>query len=559
MKLKKRLIISFLLLLSYYVAPFSKYNKIKLVLNEDSTINHNAIDNQNTYIESILVTLNPSLTYSNEDIYQTIFKDFDRENIEELATIPSKNTNNKNFKRIFYINLSDKERYNYVSIKQNLLNLEGVYSVDINAEEDACSEPNDERYISNEQWGLNSAYGINAPEAWDYTIGTKRVRVGVIDSGIADHVDLHDNLVTGYDFVNDSLITSDVVKKNYHGTQVAGIIGAVGNNTIGITGVNWNVQLVPLQTVNSSGKHTVKDIIKAINYATEKWGSEEQIDIINHSIEGFGEITAIRSAIENFPGLFVWSAGNNKINIDELIKENGSFNLPNLISVGSINQDGERRVSSNYSLTGSNVNLYAPGGDILTTNMLSSYTLSSGTSMAAPFVTGTAALLLSLNHDLTANELKRIILDNSDLITIKIPSSTSAKNQLVRKLNAGAAISSIRNKNAHVHKFESLFEYVDSKQHRAYCECGSYKLIGLSISSSWNGSGTTKCLVCGGTATIGYVGNPNTYLVDLYEDEISIVSYFGNWSYLLSDGIYVISDADLESFLNGLLELPINN
>lgn len=430
-------------------------------------------------------------------------------------------------------------------------------------------EPNDEYNTGGKQWGLNGTYGINAPKAWGYTTGKRKIRVGIIDSGIYNHIDLKSNLVSGYDFVNNSTITYDDLET--HGTHVAGIIGAVSNNSIGIAGVNWNVQLVPLQTVqlkNNEYVHQWDNIVKAINYATNLWGTENQIDILNFSISQYGIRTDILPIISKFPGLFVWSAGNRSIkdscgdDVDEFFETYGFYDLPNLISVGAINSKGEKSNISNYSFSGNNINIYAPGEDIYSTIHTKddgdTYISKWGTSMAAPFISGTAALLLSIDNTLSAAQLKQIILNNADNITINVPikNKTTKKSLYVKKLNAGAAVSSIVKQ--HTHNFNLNYTYVDSKQHRVYCDCGTFKLMGHSVSSSWDGSTATKCLLCGGKATIGYVGSSSS-LISLIDNEPYIVEYFGNGSYLLSDGIYVISDNDIEDLINGLLDLPINN
>ena len=169
-----------------------------------------------------------------------------------------------------------------------------------------------------------------------------------------------------------------------------------------------------VQNTDNGLLNIIPSAISAITDAKSFYGTENQIDVINYSVAGFGESLAVREAVREYPGLFVWSAGNKDSDIDELINQNGSFDLPNIISVGAIDKNGKRPTAeewgynngnpqgSNYSLSGINVNIYAPGNRILSTIANNGYGNKSGTSMAAPHVTGVAALLLSYNPNLTA-------------------------------------------------------------------------------------------------------------------------------------------------------------
>jgi len=275
--------------------------------------------------------------------------------------------------------------------------------------------PNDEYYEF--QWGLNSTYGIKAEQAWDITTGSQNVRVGVIDSGIASHPDLDANVTTGWDFYNnDDITTDDTIG---HGTHVAGIIGAVGNNEMGIAGVNWNVTLVPFQAF------AVSEFISAITYATNTWATDEQISVLNNSNAGYGYIddsvySPILTAINNYPGLFVWSAGNGVMGWDgddvDTYHDIANYNLSNLMAVGALQPNGQVPYFSMYSSSGEYVHVYAPGVNVGSTFLDNGYENMEGTSMAAPHVSGVAALLLSINPYLTAEQLKQIIINSADQI-----------------------------------------------------------------------------------------------------------------------------------------------
>ena len=278
--------------------------------------------------------------------------------------------------------------------------------------------PSDGEY--HEQWGLHGTYGINAPAAWDVTTGEERiVTVGIIDTGIYSHTDLNDNLVPGWDFYYGKGVTNDGTSD--HGTHVAGIVAACANNG-GIVGVAPRVKICPLQVlspfVDEHGTpHMLNsDLAAAINFATGLWGTTSQISVLNQSTGGYGSFwsSGIRTAISNFPGLHVWSAGNQSTNLDSL-DESCLTSLSNCIGVGAINEYGSKCGFSNY---GDSVSIYAPGDDILSTVANNGYGKKSGTSMAAPFVTGTAALVYSINPSLEGDQVKQAIMNGARGITI---------------------------------------------------------------------------------------------------------------------------------------------
>lgn len=566
----KQKMINFVLcyLSSFYILNFNVYNnRVDNKENLDYSkikYSQSKSDIETSFVDSIIVVLDSSISGINIDHRKTIFKNFDSNNVHELTKIDSETKVNINtYKQIYQIDLVGDECYNYSQIEQELLNVNGVYYVQPNSTLVVEKDSNDSFYQAGNQWGLNGENGINAPSAWDKTIGSYNVRVGVIDSGIFEHVDLKANLLGGYDFYNSSSITFDDVTG--HGTHVAGIIGAVGNNNLGISGVNWNVNLVPLQVHKSSNLFSTNSIIEAINYACSLWGTDRQIDILNFSGSNYGtsDGVSIREAIKQFKGLFVWSAGNDYLNIDKEINKCGSYNLDNLLSVGALTENGERSHFSNFSKNGTNVDIYAPGSNICSTVPDDGYEYYSGTSVAAPFVTGVAALLLSIDKTLTANKLKKIILENSTPIDIKIlRNSDDLDNPTLlttaKKLDASKAVDAILINETHTHNYNVSYKNVDEKQHRAYCGCGASQLMGHAVSSNWSGSGSTKCLLCGSMVTRGYT-QPGASTISLYEYDDYVIQYFGISSYLSSNGFYYISEYDIEDVLNGMLELPINN
>lgn len=254
--------------------------------------------------------------------------------------------------------------------------------------------PDDPHY--GDLWGMER---IRAPEAWDITQGSQEMVVGIIDTGIyTAHQDLQANIAPGsYDFAND---IPDQQDNHGHGTHVSGTIGAVGNNALGVAGVNWQVKMIALKFLDPYG--STADAIEAVEYAATN--TALKIKITNNSWGGGGYsqglYDAIKKAGEVYGQLFIAAAGNDGEDNDAYPHYPSSYDLPNLIAVAAIDSAGELADFSNYGLE--SVDLAAPGVDILSTvpggggDALDSY---SGTSMACPHVAGAAALLWSLNPD----------------------------------------------------------------------------------------------------------------------------------------------------------------
>ena len=292
-------------------------------------------------------------------------------------------------------------------------------------------------------WGLDNTgqtggtadADIDAPETWDITTGSSDVIVGIIDSGIDYlHQDLADNMwenpgeipgngidddqngyvddVYGWDFVqDDNEPTDDSIG---HGTHVAGTIGAVGDNGEGVAGVNWDVQVAALKVFHESSTATSSGFAEAIEYAVDMG-----FDLTNNSWGGLAESQAIYDAISyanDHDQLFVAAAGNG--GSDGIGDDNdvmpffpASSDLDNIISVAATDHNDELAVFSNYGET--TVDLAAPGVNIYST-LPDTYGYMSGTSMAAPHVAGSVALLKGYNPALSGGEVKTAIMDTVD-------------------------------------------------------------------------------------------------------------------------------------------------
>ena len=258
------------------------------------------------------------------------------------------------------------------------------------------------------QWGLkndNSDHGldINIEPAWEITHGDAAVTVGVLDTGINyKHPDLLGKIRDdGYNFIDNNNNIYDE-ENDKHGTAIAGIISSKDDGK-GICGIASNVNILPLKFMNSYKGYT-SDAVKAIDYAKNK-----DIKIINCSFSCEEYNPILKETMEDSSILFVCSAGNNSENTNVNPLYPASYDLPNVISVGSINGEGKLSYFSNY---GNGVDVLAPGEEIKSTSTGEDYYLYSGTSLSAAYVTGVAALIKSSNHEMTATDISEKIKNN---------------------------------------------------------------------------------------------------------------------------------------------------
>lgn len=274
---------------------------------------------------------------------------------------------------------------------------------------------------------LNQAYGIGkigAPAAWEHHKGSQKMVVAVIDTGIDyNHEDLSFNVwrnpsvsdkndLVGYDFVhNDGLPFDD----HAHGTHCSGVVGAVGGNGKGISGVNQRVSVMGVKFLSGSGEGTTADAIRAIDYAVQHGAK-----VLSNSWGGKGDDgnAALRESIERARAadvLFIAAAGNDSTDNDKPDPSYpAAFDNDNLIAVAATDQNDRLASFSNYGKR--TTHLAAPGVNVYSTTPGNKYQKMSGTSMACPHVAGAAALVWSANPKLTYRQVKDILLNSVDKV-----------------------------------------------------------------------------------------------------------------------------------------------
>lgn len=300
---------------------------------------------------------------------------------------------------------------------------------------DRSSQPGKDEMFS-KQWGLNNlgnprqknkGFDMNAINAWKISKGSKHIKVAVIDSGVQyDHPDLKDNMwintkelngqtgidddqngfiddIYGYDFANDDANPMD---DHGHGTHVAGIIGALHNGK-GIMGLAPNVTLLPIKFLDKNNNGDTVGALKSIDYAIKagvqvinaSWGSEDDDEALHDAFK----------AAHNEGIICIAASGNSHKDNDKI--KMIPANYPETIAVAAFQENGFKKYTSNWGLE--TVHTVAPGDEILSTDLHSGYRVRSGTSMAAPFVTGMVVLFLAKNADLNFEQIEDRILRTS--------------------------------------------------------------------------------------------------------------------------------------------------
>jgi subtilisin family serine protease len=311
----------------------------------------------------------------------------------------------------------------------NVLYAEPNYRVGINA------APNDPMFGQMWSLGLANSKGVNSgigtPRVWNLTTGSPGVTVAVVDSGVdGGHPDLAPNMWSnpaevpgnakdddanglvddawGWDWVGKDNNPTD---ENGHGTHVAGIVGARGNNAAGVTGVNWEVRLMSLRVLDAAGSGWTSDVAEAFLYAGEMGA-----DVVNASLAGNSFSQALLDSIAASPGtLFVVAAGNDSRDVGQTPSYPCSYPLPNVICVAASSQSNQLSSYSNFGVA--SVDLAAPGDAILSTWPGGTYNQGWGTSSATPHVAGMAALLGAHHPEASADRIRTAILAGAEPLT----------------------------------------------------------------------------------------------------------------------------------------------
>ncbi len=298
--------------------------------------------------------------------------------------------------------------------------------------------PNDTQYSNLFAADTTSAGRINLPGAWDLSTGSSNVVVAVIDTGIDyNHLDLQSNMwvnpgeipsngidddgngyvddIYGIDTYNTDTNPFD---DHSHGTHVAGTIGATGNNSRGVVGVNWNVKQIGCKAFNASGFGRTSAIIECLNYvANLKSNFGINIVATNNSYGGLPYSSATYNAIaanRDAGIVFVAAAGNSANDNDNVYFYPASYNLDNIISVAATDINGNLASFSSYGIT--TVDIAAPGVSILSTIPGNQYAYYQGTSMASPHVAGAVALLLAYHPEYSYSQAITSILSTGTVM-----------------------------------------------------------------------------------------------------------------------------------------------
>lgn len=295
---------------------------------------------------------------------------------------------------------------------------------------------------------------IGAVPAWDITTGSDDIVVAVLDTGAElTHPDLAANAwvnrqeipnnqidddangrvddINGWNFIDNNNRIFEDAESDYHGTHVAGITGAVGDNNIGVTGVAWRVELMSLKILDGAGKDRglTSNAIQAIYYAIDQKKRGNNIVAINASWISRDRSRALRRAIEDAGRaniMLVCAAGNDALDLDiePVYPAAHSARIDSVISVAAVNSDGILESYSNYGHE--TVQLGAPGTGVLGLAPLGEYQELSGTSMAAPHVAGVIVLLLAGEPGLSSREIKQRLMLTADSTPTLAAYTTSA-------------------------------------------------------------------------------------------------------------------------------------
>jgi subtilisin family serine protease len=260
--------------------------------------------------------------------------------------------------------------------------------------------PNDPRYP--EQWHHTM---MQSPLAWDIhrADGAVEVIVAVTDTGIVPHEDLL-NRVPGFNSATDlaEVDGGDLTDINGHGTHVAGCAAAAGNNSVGVSGMGWNLRIMPIRvSTAANGGASYEDLLQGV-----QWAAENGAKVISTSYSGIGfpPIETTGEYVRSLDATLMWAAGNSSTN-------HAGWDFEHVVVVGASDQSDQRAWFSSYGL---GVDLFAPGVGILSSTRDGGYGFASGTSMATPVANGALALVRSANPALSAEHAEHLLFNSCD-------------------------------------------------------------------------------------------------------------------------------------------------
>jgi thermitase len=253
--------------------------------------------------------------------------------------------------------------------------------------------PNDTDYAN--EWHLRT---IGAPSAWDVSTGSG-ITVAILDSGVdATHPDLVSQMVPGWNFYDNNSNTSDVYG---HGTKVAGVVAALGNNSMGVAGVAFNARLMPIRVTDTSGYASISALANGLTYAADHGA---RVANMSFAVQSYSTVIAAAQYFMNKGGVVMNSAGNSGV-LDSTAPSDA------LVSVSAT---GSTDVRASWSTYGPYVDVAAPGVGIWTTTSGGGYGSVSGTSFSSPLTAGVAALMMSANPHLAPSQIVSMLKSSAD-------------------------------------------------------------------------------------------------------------------------------------------------
>lgn len=402
-----------------FLTSFAKIDKNNYVSSSDEITN----------VNEVIVIINKE--YENYSYSIADFSEINCEDIECLTSAYDKSNRNENFRQIYKLKLQTYNKYDLNYAIEKILSREDIYYAEPNylvkyEDKDITSNTisnisSNSIYPIGNDYDPNKQYGFelcNFPLAWDIATNPYEVKVGVIDTGIDRY---HEDLKNMIDIDLCKSVSSNVFNddplydKMGHGTKISSVIAAEANNFVGLVGVAQNVKLVSIRIDTLQNGTDDESRIRAFNYA-----NEIGLKLVNYSFAGSKDYSlAFKQSMANFNGLIVVSAGNDRVNIDEEVCYPISFNLDNVISVGASDENdniwdaGNGSDGSNYGKN--TVDIFAPGKNIYCA-IPGSYMIDSGTSLAAPYVTGCAALIWGCYPNRTPQQVKEMICKSVDVV-----------------------------------------------------------------------------------------------------------------------------------------------